>query len=130
MLAVLCCGKEKKRKTGRDWKKTPMYIATVMLRYAVVKSFRQISPVCAENRISFYRIASARVPQNREFIRHDGIFEDDEFCRSSRRRRQNFHSLSLLLCTGTFFREPQEKGQNEKIPWISPIYSKITSDTT
>jgi len=52
----------------------------------------------ATNRILFYHISSVRVLQNREFIRRDGIFGDDEFCGSSRGRAppRNFHS-SLLL---------------------------------
>lgn len=54
-------------------------------------------------RIGFYRIASVRVLQNREFIRHDGIFGDGEFCGSSRRlaRPRNFY-LSLLLLPQLF----------------------------
>jgi len=75
-------------------------ISHVAMQYGAVQwskvsvRFRRLTT----NRILFYHISSVRVLQNREFIRRDGIFGDDEFCGSSRGRAspRNFHSSSLL----------------------------------
>lgn len=59
----------------------------------VFKSFGQISPFGDESDFALSHCIRVRVLQNREFIRRNGIFGDDEFCGSSRGPPRNFYSL-------------------------------------